>query len=278
MSHNSSKIIAFNYFGGKYTWCDQIYPYVHDHVHWIDVFGGSLAMTLNKPFSKIDTVNDINSQVINFFRVLRNRPEELVDALLLTPVSREEFNNSWDISDTTCELELARRFYVRVRQSFYGLGIQRQNKGWHAVKTISRAQFGETVNKWLNSIPKLFQVAEKLIHLQIENKHYKELMLDMDFPKAFFYLDPPYHPECRKSKNDYMHDFTHEDHVDLAKTANNVQGYVMLSTYDTPAIRKLYDGWEWVKFESKSNNIRSGKVEECIVMNYKPKKNILTLF
>ncbi|WP_454880636.1 DNA adenine methylase [Sphingobacterium detergens] len=278
MSHNSSKTIAFNYFGGKYTWCDEIFPYIVDHVHFNDVFCGSMAITLNKPFSQIDTANDINGDVVNFFRILRDRPRELVDLLLLTPCSREEYNNSWHIDSAMSDLEKARRFYVRVRQSFYGLGIQRQNKDWHATKTSSRSKFGETVNKWLNSIPKLLQVAEKLMHIQLENKDFREYIPDMDFPKAFFYLDPPYHPECRKSVNDYAFDFTHEDHLQLAEVANNIQGYAMLSTYDTPTIREMYKDWYFVKFSPKKNNIRNTEVVECILMNYEPRRTALTLF
>ncbi|MGJ1424524.1 DNA adenine methylase [Sphingobacterium spiritivorum] len=270
MSHNSSKLIAFNYFGGKHTWCDSISAYFPEHIHFIDVFCGSMAITLNKPFSQIDTANDINGDVVHFFKILRDHPDELIRQLLLTPCSREEYNNSWGNIEGISDIERARRFYIRVRQSFYGLGIQRQNKGWHAVKTVSRSQFGETVNKWLNSIPKLFYVAEKLMHIQIENKHYRELIPAMDFEKAFFYLDPPYHPDCRKSSNDYMHDFTHEDHVELAAVAHKIKGLAMLSTYDCKAMRDLYPGWYWVKFPIKKNNIRSGEVEECIVMNYNP--------
>lgn len=278
MSHDSKKLIAFNYFGGKFTYCDQLYPLFPDHSHFIDVFAGSMAVILNKPFSKIDTANDINSQVVNFFKVLRDHPKELIDLLMLTPVSREEYNNAWVVFQEDSELEKARKFYIRARQSFYGLGVQRKNKGWHAVKMSSRSQFGETVNKWLNSIPKLMQVAERLMHIQLENKCYTDLIPDMDFSNAFFYLDPPYHPDSRASVNDYKYDFTHDDHVSLNRLVSNVKGYIMMSTYDTPAMRELYKGWYWHSFPPKRNNFRNKVVTECVVLNYQPLNKTLTLF
>lgn len=82
---------------------------------------GSLAVSLNKQASQIDTANDINGDVVNFFKVLREKPEELISSLLLTPIAREEFNASWHM-DGCSELEKARKFYVRIRQSFCGMG------------------------------------------------------------------------------------------------------------------------------------------------------------
>ncbi|HTF80097.1 MAG TPA: DNA adenine methylase, partial [Cytophagales bacterium] len=168
MSGNSSKLIAFNYFGGKFSWVEQLIKHFPEHEHFVDMFCGSLAVTLNKPYSNIDTANDINSEVINFFRVLRNRPEELTTLLRLTPVSREEYNYAWQCYEDVDELEKARMFYVRVRQSFYGLGIQRRNKGWHMSSVHSNTRFGETVSKWHNAIDSLHDIIDRLTHVQLE--------------------------------------------------------------------------------------------------------------
>ena len=269
MSGNVKKLIAINYFGGKFTWVDWLLKYFPEHIHFIDVFCGSMAVTLNKRYSQIDTANDINSEVINFFKVLRDQPNQLLTLLSLTPVSREEYNLSWDVVDVD-EVERARRFYVRVRQSFYGLGIQKKNKGWHCVKTISRSNFGETVSKWHNAIEKLSPVIDKLTHIQIENKCFRDLIPVMDFKGAFFYCDPPYPEECRKSKNDYKHDFKDSDHRDLAQILNSIEGKAMISSYDCDLMQELYGNWYQIDFPVKKNNIRSGEVKESIWMNYDP--------
>ena len=77
MSGNSNKLIAINYFGGKFTLADKLQMFFPTHTHFIDVFMGSMAVTLNKYPSKIETVNDINGEIINFFKVLRDNPYEL---------------------------------------------------------------------------------------------------------------------------------------------------------------------------------------------------------
>lgn len=280
MSGNSKKLIAFNYFGGKFTWVDQIYPYFPEHVHFVDVFCGSLAVTLNKPFSQIDTANDINSEVVNFFRVLRDQPEELIFLLKLTPVSREEYNNCWqgssDIEIT--DLEKARRFFVRVRQSFYGLGIQRKNKGWHLAKTVNRCKKAETVSKWYNGIDKLYAIMDRLLNIQFEHQCYSELIPKIDFPGAFFFLDPPYPEESRSSKNDYKYDFKDSDHEDLANLSHSIDGKAMICSYDCDIMNDLYHDWIKITFPVKLNNIRSKKVQECIWMNYDPPAVQTSLF
>lgn len=275
MSGNSKKLIAFNYFGGKFTWVEWLYRYFPVHTHFVDVFGGSFAVSLNNNISDIITANDINSEVINFFHVLRTKCDELIYLLKLTPISREEYNNSWDIAGCS-EIERSRKFYVRVRQSFYGLGIQKKNKGWHMVKTVSRSKLGETVSKWHNGTDKLYNVAEKLTYMQIEKKDFRELIPMIDFPEAFFYCDPPYPEECRTSKNDYMHDFKDSDHEDLADILNSIEGKAMISSYECDLMKRLYEdkGWRIIKFPKKKNNIRSGEVQEVIYMNYPVEKQI----
>lgn len=271
MSRNRKKIIAFNYFGGKYTWVEHLYKHFPSHYHFIDVFCGSMAVTLNKDRSRIDTANDINSDVFNFFKVLREKPDELIHLLMITPVSREEYNFSFYSQDKdVSDVERARMFFVRARQSFYGLGAQRENKGWHLSKTKTGAKYGETVSKWINSIDKLDLVLARLSTIQLENKCFRDLIPAVDYADAFFYLDPPYPEESRKSKNDYKFDFTNQDHEDLAGIVNGIKGKAMLSSYDCNLINDLYPAEKWtkIKFPVKKNNIRSGEVQECIWINY----------
>jgi DNA adenine methylase len=276
MSGNSKKLIAFNYFGGKHTWVDYLYPHFPEHDHFIDVFAGSFAVTLNKKRSKIDTANDINSDVFNFFKVLREKPEELIHLLMLTPVSREEYNNCFLKDKEVSDVERARMFFVRSRQSFYGLGAQHKNKGWHCSKTIFGKKYGQNISKWINSIDKLDAILERLSTIQIENQCFRKLIPKIDFKNAFFYCDPPYPLESRKSSNDYKFDFTDQDHQDLAMILNNIKGKAMISGYECNLMNKLYQNWRKIFFPIKKNNIRNGKVQEVIWMNYDPEKEIQT--
>lgn len=270
MSGNKNKIIAFNYFGGKFTWLDYLYQHFpNKFTHLVDLFAGSMVVSLNYKGNVIKTANEINSDITNFFEVLRNHEPELIRLLLLTPCSELEYNNSWE----PCfdKIELARRFYVRIRQSFFGLGAQRKNKGWHMAKQHVNAAGGETVSRWNNGIEKLHEVADVIrSNFQIVNSHYADCINKVDFSGAFFYCDPPYPLECRKSSNDYKFEFSDDDHRKLSEKLHTIKGKAMISGYDCNLMNELYGDWNKVKFPTKKNNIRSGDVQEVIWMNYQP--------
>lgn len=274
MSGNKSKLIAFNYFGGKFTWLDYLYRYFPDNfTHLVDLFAGSMCVSLNYKGRVIKTANEINSDITNFFEVLRDHEPELTRLLLLTPCSELEYNNSWEPSSD--KIEQARRFYVRVRQSFFGLGAQRKNKGWHCAKQHVNAQGGETVSRWNNAIEKLYEVAEVIRgNFQITNLDYKDCIDRLDFPDAFFYADPPYPLECRASSNDYKFEFSDEKHRELADRLHSIQGKAMISGYDCPLMQDLYGDWTMLKFPVKKNNIRSSEVQEVIWINYEIEKTL----
>lgn len=280
MSGNKSKIIAFNYFGGKFTWIEYLYRYFPEgFTHLVDLFAGSMVVSINYPGKVIKTANEINSDITNFFEVLRNHEDDLIRLLLLTPCSLQEYDNCREYSDDN--IEQARRFYVRVRQSFFGLGCQRQNKGWHMAKKKVLVQGGETVSRWNNAIEKLHEVAEVLRSgFQITNFDYADCIDKIDFPKAFFYCDPPYPVESRGGKSkgkDYKFDFTDDDHRQLAARLHRIEGKTMISGYDCNLMNELYGDWHKAKFPIKRNNISSNIVngsgtimQETIWMNYVP--------
>lgn len=273
MSGNSSKIIAFNYFGGKFTFIDELYQYfppVSAFDHLVDLFAGSLVVSLNyqhagKPLIK--TANEINNDITNFFAVLRNQEEELLQLLELTPCSFQEYQNSWARSEDP--VEQARRFYIRVRQSFFGLGAQRRNKGWHMAKRHANCNGGETVSRWNNGIDKLREVAMVLRrNFQITPWSYEICIKKIDHPRAFFYADPPYSRRSRASYNDYKFEFTDDDHEALAAKLHQLDGLAMVSGYDCSLMNALYGDWNKAYLSRKKNNIRSSEVQEVVWFNY----------
>lgn len=282
MSGNKNKIIAFNYFGGKFTWLDSLYKYFpNDFTHLVDLFAGSMAVSLNYKGNVVKTANEINSDITNFFEVLRDHEPELTRLLLLTPCSLQEYNNIWNAVEfenyTQDKIERARRFYVRVRQSFFGLGAQRKNKGWHMAKQHVNARGGETVSRWNNAIEKLHEVAEVIRNeFQITNLDYSECIDKLHFDKCFFYCDPPYLEDVRKSKNDYKFEFSTADHICLSEKLHSVNSLAMVSGYDSELYNELYHDWTKIKFNPKLNNIRSGEVQEVIWINYEIKRDLFS--
>lgn len=277
MSGCRDRKIAFNYFGGKFTWVEYLYRYFpEDFTHLVDVFAGSMVVSLNYTGRVIKTANELNADITNFFEVLRDREADLIRLLLLTPCSAQEYHNCWELCRDP--LERARRFYVRVRQSFFGLGAQRKNKGWHMAKQHVNAQGGETVSRWNNAIEKLHEVAEVIRSgFQITNWDYTVCIDKIDFPKAFFYCDPPYSKRSRKSYNDYKYEFTDADHEALADKLHRIKGLAMVSGYDCSLMNSLYHDWNKIALPVKKNNIRSSEVHEIIWINYDIKPST-TLF
>ena len=289
MSGNKSKLIAFNYFGGKFTWLEYLYAnFPRGFTHLVDLFAGSMCVSLNCPGKVIRTANEINGEITNFFRVLRDHEDELLRLLRLTPCSEREYDCCWGRdNDAPSETERARRFYVRARQSFFGLGVQRRNKGWHMAKQHVNAQGGDTVSKWNNGVEKLPAVAQEIRrNFQITNDDFSVCIDRIDFPGAFFYCDPPYPAESRGgSGKDYHFDFTDEEHRRLAERLHRIEGRAMVSGYDCPLMRELYSTWRMVSFPFKRTNIRSGLtnrsgtiMQECVWMNYEPQDISQKLF
>ena len=271
MSGNKNKIIAFNYFGGKFSWTEWLYAYFpKEFTHLAEAFGGSMAVSLNFKGKCIRTVNELNGDVTNFFHVLRDHTDELLMKLEFSPCSEQNYSDCWPIADD-CKIERARKFYVRVRQSYYGLGAQRENKSWHMAKTKLHAQVGETVSKWNNALPKLVEVARLIrTNFQVINGDALEFIPRLDSKTTFFYIDPPYIMETRGSHDDYQFEFDNDQYRKLAEILYNIKGKAMISGYDHPLMNELFEskGWIKIEFPIKRNNIRSQQVRECIWINY----------
>jgi len=149
----------------------------------------------------------------------------------------------------------------------------KQNKGWNLNKFSSRNNTSAGVSKWINGVDKLFNVIQRLMNIQFENKDFRKIIDILDDKNTFFYCDPPYIKESRGSFWDYEFEMSDREHEDLAKRLNNIEGKAMISGYDSHRMRELYNGWKFVKFPTKHNNIRKTQVQECIWMNYSTSKN-----
>lgn len=265
-----NKILAFNYFGGKYQFLEELFPLFPKHFHFVELMSGSGAVILNKDSSKMDTMNDIDGNVVNFFKVLRDKPEEFIRILSLTPVSRQEYKSAWPIDEeNSSELEMARRFFVRCRMSFQGSGLV-QSTGFNACMATSQQGRSKNVAKYFNSIDKLPAVIEKLQTIQIENLCYMDLIKKYDRPETFFYVDPPYELRMRNYKKWYNHEFSDKDHALLAENLKNIKGMAMVSGYESPMYMELYKDWTFIPLKERKHSMKGSKAwKECVWINYK---------
>lgn len=263
------KRIAFGWYGGKFSHLDWLLPLLPECHHYCEPFGGSAAVLLNRSTSPVETYNDIDGEVVNFFRALRNQMETLVGAIALTPFSREEyFFAVSDQEDGLSDLERARRFFIRARQSRTGLAQTASLGRWANCKSTSRAGMSGVVSRWLGSVDALPDIALRLIRVQIENRPANELIRLYDHPDTLFYCDPPYVHTTRGDSKAYQFEMDEQAYHELAETLNACKGKVAVSGYQCELMEELFIGWQ--RYDAPEKYCHSVKQlrQEAIWVNY----------
>ncbi len=126
-----SKMIAFGYYGGKFSHLDFLLPLLPTtFAHFCEPFGGSAAILINRPPAPAETYNDLDSEVVNFFECLRDHADEIIRAISLTPFSREELVKACTSEPGLSKIERARRFFTRARQTRTGLAQTSSEGRW----------------------------------------------------------------------------------------------------------------------------------------------------
>ncbi|HVA48780.1 MAG TPA: DNA adenine methylase [Pirellulales bacterium] len=260
------KLILFGWYGGKFSHLDWLLPLLPPCHHYCEPFAGSAAVLLNRAPSAIETYNDLDGEIVNFFRVLRDNGDELTRVLGLTPFSREEFLIACKLDPTASPVERARRFYVRARQVRTGLAQTASIGRWANCKNTSRAGMSGVISRWLGGVERLPEIVERLIRVQIENRPAIDVIRLYDSPETLFYCDPPYVHATRGDAKAYRHEMTDEQHRELAETLNSVRGRVAFSNYDCPLLDELYPAPTWRKHKSppRTNHATKGKRVEVL--------------
>ena len=270
-SKGRKKLIAFGWYGGKFSHLESLLPMLPECHHYCEPFAGSGALLLNRPPSPVETYNDLDGEVCNFFRVLRDRPDELIKQIGLTPFSREEFGIACDLDLDLPAMERARRFYVRARQVRTGLAQSASIGRWANCMNTSRRGMSGVISRWLGGMEILADVAERLLRVQIENRPALDVLDIYDSDQTLFYCDPPYIHHTRGDSNAYAFEMTDAQHKELADKLNSVRGKVALSNYDSDFLDQLYPADRWFKhiLPAKTNHATKGKRVEILWTNYR---------
>jgi DNA adenine methylase len=270
-SERRSKMIAFGYYGGKFSHLDFILPLLPTHfTHYCEVFGGSAAILINRPPAQVETYNDLDGEVVNFFQCLRDYGKDLVRLIGLTPFSRAELVRALTPSTGLTNLERARRFFVRARQTRTGLAQTSSEGRWAHCVLTSRAEMAGAVSRWLGSVEGLPEIVQRLQRVQIENAPAHEIILRYDSPDTLFYCDPPYPHEARGDSKAYGYEMTDAEHERLARLLHSVRGAVALSGYRCALMDRLYTGWHRVDADTRLCNSSKGERTESLWTNYSP--------
>jgi DNA adenine methylase len=234
-----------SWYGSKSGLAERITSLLPPHIRYIEAFCGSAAVLFRKKPSQIEIINDIDAEVVNFFRVLRDdqQSEQLRKLLEHTPYARDEFDFCRENPDSDDLVEQARRFFVRCRQSYAGI----VDAHWSFSLTSNRA------SQFNSPIEQLEAITHRFRKVQVENTDFRRLLKKSDLPDTTIFLDPPYllsedggpaHGAVRK----YRHTFSADDHVDLLEIITGFKNArVLLSGYRT----KLYDQHlgKWKRYE-----------------------------
>lgn len=228
------------------------------HKVYLEPFFGSGAVFFKKTPSKVETINDIDGQVVNLFKVIREQPEKLARLIYFTPWARDEYLDSYNLTGDS--LEDARRFIVRCWQAF---GTKTNTRsGW---RSDVQGKRGTTVTKQWNNVPEsIIQAAERLRNAQIENQPAIEIIRRYKSPDVLIYADPPY-PLSTKSGKMYAYEMTNDEHLELLKILDQHPGPVIISSYSCD----MYDNQlkNWTK-KTKRVLAECGQVrEEAIWIN-----------
>lgn len=209
---------------------------------------------MRKPRAKVEVLNDLDGQVVNLFRVLRdkNQAEELQRITELTPFGREEYEASYSTSDEP--VERARRLLVR---SFFGRGnsIVQLN----GFKRTRRGAGSLSSNSWATWPQSISAFTRRLEGVILENRSALHVIDVYDAPDALFYVDPPY-PASTRHKSLYTHEMgDDEPHRELAVHLRTCTGMVVLSGYDCALYAELYGDWQRVSKQTRcmSNGMRT---------------------
>ncbi len=262
-TYNASGHSFSGWLGGKSQLARTIIDMMPEHHHYCEVFGGAGWVLFKKTASKLETINDINGDLVNLYRVFKYHPDALVQEFETQLISRDEFERlKASNSKTLTDIQRAARFYYLLRTCF-GAKISEPNFFSH-VERKPHLKLGDELKLTLSKIH------HRLQKVNIENRNFDTLIQKMDRPTTLFYLDPPYY-NC---ENYYGKDiFSREDFAKLNNILRNIQGKFILSLNDVPEVRELFEGFyfqtkkiRW-SLNCQSQDDNNGK--EIIITNFK---------
>jgi len=271
LEKNTKKINApFGYFGSKNKIALQLCSDLPPHNCWVEAFCGSAALTLAKPQAEIEVINDIDDEIVNFFKQLRLNSEKLCEQIALTPYAASELENARTNNATASDLERARRFLVQAMMAINGI-FGEERGGFSHSDSYSRNGKEARVSRWYNLPERLTNVVERLRNVRIENKDALKLLTSyINRPATLVYLDPPYFGD---RTNGYSKDANNKQfHTKLLRLSNKAKCMIFISGYQND----LYDsilttkrGWEKKTIETitKDSSGNSHKRTEVVWMN-----------
>lgn len=258
---------VFKYPGAKWSLAKWIIGHFPEHHSYLEPFLGSGAVLFNKDRSAIETVNDIDGDIINLFSWIRRDPEQLANAIYWTPYARAVYDAAWEAQNTeTDSFQRAVDFYVRMMMG-HGFRTTGEKVGWK--NDVQGRESAYAARNWCKTPSVIFEAAERLRGVQIESLPAVDVIARFNYPNVLIYADPPYIISSRQARRpQYRHEMTDADHRELLDALRAHKGPVLLSGYDSRLYNDALQGWH--KDEAKALAQTATQRREVLWMNFEP--------
>jgi DNA adenine methylase len=220
-------------------------------MNYLEPCGGAASVLLQKPRSKLETYNDVDNQVVNFFQVIRDSPRELLRRIKLTPWARAEYQLACVPGDDP--VENARRFFAASWMSLQGGAPEKTSRTWRHNKH-ARDRYTLAVWDMQRVADALRRVARRFIGVQIENRDALDVMQRYDNRDTLVYFDPPYVAGTRSNSNTYRFEVNERFHIKAAEALRRFRGHVVVSGYACPLYDDLYRDWIRKDKDARANS------------------------
>lgn len=254
------------YPGAKWSIAEWIISKFPEHHSYLEPFFGSGAVLFIKERSRIETVNDLDGDVVNLFEWIRNDPEQLAKCIYLTPYSRDVYEQAWVAQYTEKDPFMrAVYFYIRMMMG-HGFRLTGEKVGWK--NDVQGREAAYAARHWCQLPDMIMEAAERLRGVQIENRPAIEVISRFNYPNVLIYADPPYLLSTRHGRQ-YRCEMSEADHIDLLTALIAHRGPVVLSGYKSPLYEEVLSNWH-----TETINVRNQLAAprtEVIWTNFIPK-------
>lgn len=262
---------VLKYPGSKWGAAGWIISHFPGHHSYLEPYFGSGAVLFNKPRSNIETVNDLDDNVVNLFQWVKDDPERLAHEIYYTPYSRQVYDMAF-AREPKGSLQKAVNFYIRLQMG-HGFRTNGEKVGWK--NDVQGRERAYAAKDWCSLPEKILQAAERLRGVQIECMPAVELIKRFNYSNVLIYADPPYMLETRHGKQ-YRCEMSDEDHEELLEVLMDHRGPVLISGYDSPLYNdRLKD---WYREEAVSYSQVASRKTEVLWMNFRPEGQQETMF
>ena len=257
---------VIKYPGAKWGVAPWVISHFPEHRSYLEPFFGSGAVLFTKSRSAIETVSDVDGDIVNLFEWIKNDPEKLAHEIYFTPYARAEYDRAWAEQYTEKDsFKRAVNFYIRMMQG-RGFRTTGEKVGWK--NDVQGREAAYAAKSWCKTPEIIMEAAERLRGVQIENRPAVELIQRFNYPNVLIYADPPYLLSTRQRRKQYRHEMTDDDHVELLEALKAHKGPAIISGYDSDLYNRELKGW--YKDGRTSFTQKASRRKEIIWMNFEP--------